>query len=119
MLQAGVAACGMLYVDSANVNSTFSVTTIRTPECIEQQTQLDSGGKHSCLRCPIISEETEYDVLLVAEAAGAASAPVHIMVRSQQGVAAVTASPAFCPKQGSAVANLQCLITAGLYVALV
>lgn len=73
----------MLYLDSAEVNSTFSVTTIQTPECIEQQAQLASGGRHSCLRCPIISEETEYDVLFVAEAAGAASAPVHITVRSQ------------------------------------
>lgn len=70
----------MLYIDSANHNSDFSVTTISTPECIQQQALVASGGKHSCLRCPIISAETEYDVLLVAEAEGAASAPKHIMV---------------------------------------
>jgi hypothetical protein len=109
MPQDGVAACGMLYIDSAKVNSTFSVTTIRTPECIEQRTQLASGGRHSCLRCPVISEETEYDVLLVAEAARAASTPVHITVRPEQAIAAASAFPALCAEHLSAVAK--CLIT--------
>jgi hypothetical protein len=82
VLQANVAACGTLYVGTASSNSTFSVTTVNTPECEQQQAQLaaGAGSKHSCSRCPILDADTVYDMILVAEAAGAASGPVHITV---------------------------------------
>lgn len=80
MLQADAAACGMLHVDPGEAGSTFSVSTISTSECIQQQALVASGGQHSCARCPIISAETTYDVLFVAEAGGAASGTKHIMV---------------------------------------
>jgi len=64
-------------VDRPTTNSTFSVSTVTTPECTQQ---LD-GSWRSCSRCPIIDPDTEYDVLLVAEAAGAVMAsPAHVLV---------------------------------------
>lgn len=74
-----IAACGMLHAD-ASTDSSFSVATTDTPECQQQQALGANGGKHSCSRCPIIYSDTEYDMLLVAEAAGAVSDAQHIPV---------------------------------------
>lgn len=65
---------------TASADSTFSVTGVNTPECIQQQAAVAAGGQHSCSRCPMVDAETEFDVLLVAEASGAASSPQHITV---------------------------------------
>lgn len=89
----------MLYIGTAAMNSSFSVASISTPQCLQQQ-GLASGG-HSCSRCPVIASETEYDVLLVAEASGASSAPVHttvsaVHVSGGRGRAAVVCSHRTC-----------------------
>jgi hypothetical protein len=76
--QTKVHACGILYIGTAAMNNSFSVASISTPECLQQQGLV--AGSHSCSRCPVIASETEYDVLLVAEALGVSSAPVHTTV---------------------------------------
>jgi hypothetical protein len=96
--QPKIAACGMLYV-GANTDSSFSVATTDTPECQQQQALGANGGKHSCSRCPIIYSDTEYDMLLVAEAAGAVSGSQHIQVSAEgvsghRAIGQVGASPA-------------------------
>lgn len=80
--QVKAAACGVLRVEpAATSNSTLSVSTVSTPECTQQPVLASASGGHSCSRCPIVSPETQYDVLLVAEASGTATAkPVHITV---------------------------------------
>jgi hypothetical protein len=79
---ARVSACGSLRLDLASTNTTFSVSSVASPECTQQQAQLASGGHHSCSRCPILDAGRQYDVLLVAAAGEALSDhPAHLVVR--------------------------------------
>jgi hypothetical protein len=80
-LQASVAACGSVYVGTAKSNVTFSVETIISRECTQQQAEQQASGKiASCSRCPQLKPSVTYEVLLVVGDASSTGGVTHVQV---------------------------------------